>query len=167
MLDFAASDLSSSPERLLAQFKQYDFSNLTQDQLRAVRSTVFGIPSQAHMIAICLRQIDEFANQLRRYPLWSGELATKGKSFRSIIRSSKNRELRNFLEHSAEYIAGKGRNQQLVVDRNEDWPGILVIDGKVERITIFGLTYDTKPAILAAIELVKALPSSPRAAGIL
>ena len=162
ILDGVASNLSQAPDRVIAQFQEYDFSNLTREQLSAVRSSVFQIPTDAHMIGISLRQIDEYAKQLSNYPLWSDEVAAKGNVFRSAYGSSKLRDMRNVLEHGAEYLAGKGDKPHLVVDPGGDWPGVLMINRKVERITVFGVEYDVKPVILAAIEFVKALPSVQR-----
>ena len=65
------------------------------------------------MIAICLRQIDEYARELEACSLWSGALAETGSAFLKLVASEDLRNLRDVVEHSAEYIAGKGREPKL------------------------------------------------------
>jgi hypothetical protein len=111
------------------------------------------------MIAISLRQIDEYARKLEACPLWSGAIAETGSAFRKLVASEELRNLRDVVEHSAEYIAGKGRKPELVQDPDADWPSAQIINGKITRIAIFGRSYDVQTTILAAIEFVKALPT--------
>jgi len=157
ILDESAHALSSNDISKL--FREYDFSNLTPDQFRQVRSSVFSLPADAHMVAISLRQIDEYARELEGSSLWSGGIAHAGTTFRSLLASEEARNLRDVVEHGAEYVAGRGRRPELVQDPDADWPSVLIIDGKVIRITVFGLSYEVKPLILAAIEFVRVLPS--------
>jgi len=158
ILDESARALSMSLDELMRLFREYDFSNLTPNQFRDVRSSVFSAPADAHMLAISLRQIDEYARELEGSSLWSGGIARTGAAFRSLFASEEARNLRDVVEHSAEYIAGKGRKPDLVQDPDADWPSVLIINGKVVRITVFGCSYEVRPLILAAIEFVKALP---------
>lgn len=157
--DESARSLSKFPDEIMRLFREYDFSNLTPDQFRKVRSSIFAAPGDAHMIAICLRQIDEYARELEACPLWSGAIAETGLAFRKLVASEELRNLRDVVEHSAEYIAGKGRKPGPVQDPDADWPSAQIINGKVTRIAIFGRSYDVRTTILAAIEFVKALPT--------
>ena len=159
ILDESAKSLSTNPNDILRKYKEYDFSNLTPDQFRQVRSSIFAGPAQAHMIAICLRQIDEYIRELKACPIWSGVIAEKGLAFRAIMKSQELRNLRDVVEHSAEYIAGRGRMPKLIQDPEQDWPDVLIIDGRINKITIFGCSYVVRHAISAAIEFVMALPS--------
>jgi hypothetical protein len=159
ILDESAKSLSESPYEIMRLYREYDFSNLTPDQLRKVRSSIFAAPSDAHMIAICLRQIDKYARELEACPTWSGSIAETGSAFRKLMASKELRNLRDVVEHSAEYIAGKGRKLELVQDPDADWPSAQIINRKVTHIAIFGRHYDVQTTILAAIEFVKALPT--------
>ena len=159
ILDESAMSLSKLPHEIMRLSREYDFSNLTPDQIRHLRSLFFAIPADAHMIALCLRQIDEYARELEACPLWSGAIAEKGSAFREIMTSQELRNLRDIVEHSAEYIAGKGRKPELVQDPDKDWPSTLIVNEKVTRIGIFGRDYNVQTVILAAIEFFKALPA--------
>ena len=61
------------------------------------------------MVAISLRQIDEYARELERSSLWSGAIADSGTAFRSLLASEEARNLRDVVEHGAEYVAGRAR----------------------------------------------------------
>jgi len=159
ILDESAMSLSKLPLEIMRLSREYNFSNLTPDQIRNLRSSIFAIPADAHMVALCLRQIDEYARELKACPLWSGVIAEKGSAFRDIMSSQELRNLRDVVEHSAEYIAGKGRKPELVQVPDKDWPSTLIVNGKVTRIGIFGRDYNVQTAILAAIEFFRALPA--------
>jgi len=156
ILDESARALSSND--ITKRFREYDFSSLTPDQFRQVRSSVFSVPADAHMVAISLRQIDEYARELESSSLWSGAIAHAGTAFRTLLASEEARNLRDVVEHGAEYVAGRGRKPELVQDPDADWPSVLIIDGKVTRIAVFGRSYEVKPLILAAIQFVRVLP---------
>jgi hypothetical protein len=97
ILDECVADLAKTPDHLRAQFERYDFNNLTKDQLNEVRSRVFKIPTNAHLIAISLRQLDEHARELERFPIWSGEIAKYGNQFRMLVTSTEIRDLRDVI----------------------------------------------------------------------
>jgi hypothetical protein len=164
MLDTSASSLSKDPDRFDKLAREYDFSNLTRDQLREVRSAVYELSIDAHMIAICLRQIDEHAQQLKRSSLWSRAIARAGETFSKIMRSEELIDLRDVMEHSAHYVVGDGKKPALVLDPDQDWPSVLGLNGKVARISVFGRSYEVQEAIRASIAFVKTLPPTDKLA---
>lgn len=125
------------------------------------RSAVFGTAVNAHMIAICLRQIDAHAKHLQsKAPsFWRGSVAQKGSQFIARFGSAEIRDMRNVLEHGAQYIVGDGDKPELITDPEADWPSVLAVNGRVERIAVFGRTYEVKDIILAAIDFANALIS--------
>ena len=137
--------------------KRIDFNNLSADQLREVRWAVLSAPTSAHTVAICLRQLDEYARELQNSAIWTREIAAKGIYFRDLVASEEIRNLRDVVEHSVEYLAGGGRKPTLIHDPEADWPSVQVIDGKATVITVFGRAYQVKPTILAAIAFARAL----------
>lgn len=158
ILDESCASLAKHPESLTQKLRTYDPHDLTTSQFREIRSIVFAIPADAHLVAICLRQIDEHARELAKYPIWTGDVATKGAAFRSLIASEELRDLRDVIEHGAEYIAGKGRKPELVQEPNNDWPSGQMLDNKIVRISVFGRGYNVSSAIYAAIQLAMVLP---------
>ena len=165
ILDLSAEAVGQNAERMIALFHELNFGELTKEELRKVRTEVFAGPLNAHMIAVCLRQIDGFARRLKSSSIWSGAVAKKGENFLAIFGSEELKDMRDVLEHAADYVVGKGRKPQLLVDPDQDWPSVLGLNKRVERITVFGKSYEVKTAILAAIELSKLLPSIAPAGG--
>ena len=64
------------------------------------------------MIAVCLRQVDGYARRLKNYSIWSGTVAKKGENFLSIFKSEELKDMRDALEHAADYVAGHGDKPQ-------------------------------------------------------
>jgi len=108
---------------------------------------------EQYLIPIILRQIDDHIRVLKSE--WSGELAVKGKQFRKMFRDSEVRELRNTLEHSADYLVGKGRTPSLML-KNEPDPSIRTDSDsrEVVSVTLFGRQYVVKDLMSAALDLV-------------
>jgi hypothetical protein len=158
VLDAIAQAVGEFAPNLLKLHKEMNWSDLNQDQQRQLSSVIFAAPADAHMIAICLRQINEFVEQLKQSSLWTGAVKEKGRLFQRLFTAEEIIDLRDVLEHGAEYIAGKGSKPHLVEDLDGDWPGVLCINGRPIRITVFGRSYEIKPVVLAAIELAKVLP---------
>lgn len=131
---------------------------MTPAQLLQARDLAFGTPADAHMIAISLRQIDDFAKALISSELWRGDVAQKGDNYRGLVNSTEVRDLRDVLEHSAAYVVGKGSKPELVVDPDGDYPSVLMLNSRVVRITVFGRSYDITAVVLAGIEFATALP---------
>lgn len=165
ILDENTQSLSKAIPNMLEMVKKFDFSNLTPEQLREVRSGVFVFPTAAHMIAISLRQIDEHARELRRSDLWTGDVARKGSEFRRILRSEDIRDLRDVVEHGAQYLAGKGWKPHLVQDPNQDWPSSLIVGGRIVRIGVLGRAYEVREVIVAALQFAGALGQTARGSG--
>jgi len=160
VLDDAAMKLADSPTTILHRAKKWDFSNLSQQQFNEVKSLIFSIPAQAHMVAISLRQIFIYSKRLQNTKYWTGSIAKKGAEFQKQYNSEKTQDLRDVLEHSADYIVGKGRKPKLVKDLDSDWPTLKCLNGKMMPIGLFGIEYELAPIITSAIEFTKLLPSS-------
>ena len=159
MLDESLRSLSSRTERMSSILPQISNQPLTAAQLAEVRSFAFGAPGDAHLVGVCLRQLDEFTGSLVASDIWRGEVARKGKMFRDLVASTEVRDFRDVLEHSAKYIVGKGSKPELIVDPDGDYPSVLMLNGQAVGFAVFGRSYDIKNVVLAAIEFVKSLPS--------
>lgn len=156
----SANDLSDSPKQWIELIHSLDLSNLTRQQRGELRSSFYQTPADAHVIAICLRQIDQHIKALMKSQLWRGELAKRGQNFRSIFGSNEIKDLRDVIEHSAEYLAGGGDKPKLVQDPDQDWPAISIAEGQALDVTLFGRRYHLQPAIDAAFEFAKELPKN-------
>jgi hypothetical protein len=157
MLDESLRTLSQRAERFASVAPQLG-KKLSPVQVMEARALAFGAPADAHMIVISLRQLDEFARALVASNLWCGDVAQKGNDFRKLVNSTKVRDLRDVLEHGADYILGKGNKPELMLDPDGDYPSVLMSNGKVVRITVFGRSYDITNVVLAGIDLAKVLP---------
>lgn len=161
ILHESAYDLSHGGDRMTELTEKHGTSNLTREQVGEFRSALFQFPTNAHMIAISLRQVNEHVTELSSSALWQGELAKRGKEFQSIFRSDDIRDLRDVLEHGAKYLAGKkGRKLNLIKDSSGDWPSFTALNNKLVNIGVFGRNYHVEPAITAAFEFADALPKS-------
>lgn len=120
-------------------------------------STVVTMRSDAHLVPLSLRHIDEHLRQLKGSSLWTDQVAALATEFWQEYNSEEIRNLRNLLEHSAEYVAGRGTKRELVEDPDDSWPGMLATDNRLVRITLFGRTYAVRSVITAAIALGKEL----------
>src|SRR4051794_1809945 len=108
VLDSTAKSVGEFGPSLMGLVKKMDLAAPTSDQQRELVAHVFAAPADAHMIAICLRQINEFVEQLKQTRLWQGTVKEKGRLFQKHFAAEEIINLRDVLEHSAEYIAGKG-----------------------------------------------------------
>ncbi len=160
ILDKSANELSRSPEKWIELIHSLDLSHLTRQQVKVLRSALYQTPADAHVIAICLRQIDQHIKALMKSQLWRGELAKRGQNFRSIFGSNEIVDLRDVIEHSADYLTGSGRKPELFQDPDQDWPAVSIAEGQALDVTLFGRRYNMLPSITAATELAKALPKS-------
>ena len=90
--------------------------------------------------------------------VWKDDVAWRGKEFRRLVSSQDIRHLRNVLEHAAEYLAGHGKYPEMVVSIDDDWPGFLGVNGRVQKIHVFGRQYEVEAVISAAFRLADVLP---------
>lgn len=107
-----------------------------------------------HMLAVALRQIDRHLELLA--PEWEGDLAKRGTHFRNLYASSEMKDLRDVLEHSADYVADRGRKPQLKQSEHAGY-GVTAVNGKIEGIHVFGKTHDVFPVVAAAVDLLPVL----------
>ncbi len=107
-----------------------------------------------HTLAIALRQIDRHVQLLT--PEWSGELASRGAKFRTLFASSEMQDFRDVLEHSADYVADRGRKPELKQSEQAGY-SVLGVDKRISGISVFGKTYDVLPVIAAALDLMPLL----------
>jgi hypothetical protein len=107
-----------------------------------------------------VRQIDEHARELQKSRLRAGDIARAGTRLRDLTAYEDLRDLRDVVEDAAECIAGRGRKPDLVLDPDQDWPSAVIVNDRVASISVFGRTYEIRPAIFAAIAFVKTLPQT-------
>lgn len=106
------------------------------------------------LIPLILRQIDDHIRVLKSG--WSGELAVKGKQYRKMFRGSEIRDLRNVLEHLADFLIGRG-NEPNLMRKDEPDPSVQTKDGEVISMTLFGKRYMVRDLINAALDLIDPL----------
>ena len=70
----------------------------------------------AHLLAIGLRQIEEHLQYLKKLGFRTPKIAQAAKQFFAAYKTADLKDLRDLLEHQAQYIAGKARKPHLVVD---------------------------------------------------
>jgi hypothetical protein len=104
ILDETAKAVGEFGPNLLRLGEEMDFSHLNQDQFRQLRSVIFGVPADVHMVAICLRQVNEYVEQFKQSRLWTAAIKEKGRLFQKLFAAKDIIDLRDVLEHSAEYV---------------------------------------------------------------
>ena len=114
-----------------------------------------------HMVTISFGQLEEHTKHLAKTSLWHGDVARKGESFRSEVSRFGIGDLRDVLEHSADYIVGCGWKPHLAPDRSADFPGYGGAKGRLDMIEVFGRKYQIQDAMRAAREFAATLPNAP------
>ncbi|PYN91628.1 MAG: hypothetical protein DMD89_30275 [Candidatus Rokuibacteriota bacterium] len=72
--------------------------------------------TDAHLLAIGIRQIEEHFQHLKKVGFRTPEIAQAAKQFFAACKTADVKNLRDLLEHQAQYIAGKPQKPHLVVD---------------------------------------------------
>ena len=114
---------------------------------------------EAHVLAICLRQIQEHLEQLRRLKhggFRTPRIARATERFFRAYNTADLKNLRDLLEHQADYVAGKGDKRHLVVDLKESVSFGNDASGKV-WVSIFGRQCRVDPIVQAVAALEVAL----------
>jgi len=108
----------------------------------------------AYLIAVALRRIEDHVRLLRSR--WSGDFARYGTEFMRVFEECGIKDLRDLLEHSADYVAKCGRRLDLVLDAERGPAFELDSSGTgVRTIRTFGREFLVEPAIGAALALEK------------
>jgi hypothetical protein len=120
------------------------------------------LQADAFFVASALYQIDALLGKLSSQPVWKGELASAGNTFRKLYQENRLRDLRNFIAHADEHIAlGK-------LDIAEDfeqgvgmkiWGGTKRFPGAVDTIYVFGAEFKVMETVWAAYEVLEHLPN--------
>jgi hypothetical protein len=129
------------------------------ERMASLKPLVMSGTIASHMVTIALRQIQEQLVYLEKTPVWQGEVEKLAKVFLDAVNQQELRDLRNVLEHEAEYMAGDGVKPSLVVHRGYDWPEVTCADGDLISVSVFGRTYYVHTAIIAARDFVASLPN--------
>ena len=113
--------------------------------------------TDAHLLAIGIRQIEEHLQYLKKLGFRTPEIAQAAKQFFAAYKTADLKDLRNLLEHQAQYIAGEGRKPHLVVDLKQsvsfgsDAPG----EEQSLWVSVFGWKCRVDPIVraVAAVEV--------------
>src|SRR5437588_1077404 len=115
--------------------------------------------SDPHLLAIGIRQIEKHLQCLKKVGFRTPKIEQAAKQFLAACKTADVKNLRNLLEHQAEYIAGEARKRHLVVDLKQsvsfgsDAPGM-------ERsvwVSVFGKKCRVDPIVRAVAALEGAL----------
>ncbi len=147
-----ASQVTEEGEEVLEIARDADGDFNPKQLAKILRVAVTNV----HLIAIALRQVDRHLEYLA--PEWSGELAKQAVEFRDLYASSDMKDLRDVLEHSADYVADQGRNPELK-EHEQPGYGLLAQNQQISGVFVFGRTYDVSPVIAAARDLLPLLPA--------
>jgi hypothetical protein len=117
--------------------------------------------SDAHLLAIGLRQIEQHLRRLKRMRTGfrTPHIAQAAKQFLVAYNTGDVNNLRHLLEHQAEYIVGGGKYRRLVVDLHES---IAFGSDSTEPeesvwVSVFGRKFRVDPIVRAAAALEVAL----------
>jgi hypothetical protein len=108
-------------QRITTRLSVTDVSQLVEPILAIAKDEGFGYEwlADAHDLAIGIRQIDEHLQHLKnlkRAGFRTPQIKQAAKQFFSAYKSADVKNLRDLLEHQAEYIVGRGDKRHLVVD---------------------------------------------------
>ena len=115
--------------------------------------------SDAHVLAIGLRQIQEHLERLGRLKgagFRTSQIAQAAEQFFRAYKTADVSNLRDLLEHQAEYIAGGGTKRRLIVDVTQSVSFGNDASGKV-WVSIFGRQCRVDPIVRAVAALEVAL----------
>jgi hypothetical protein len=133
--------------------------NWYSDFMRADRGSV----ALVHMVTISFQQIDRYSRYLQLTSIWREDVARAGNSFREELRHAGIRDLRNVLEHSADYSVGRGDRPELAPDPTNNFANHAARDGRLIELGAFGRWYRVEDAMRAAREFAATLPDAPLA----
>jgi hypothetical protein len=127
--------------------------------------------TEAHLLAIGIRQIEKHLQYLKTVGFRTPEIKRAAKQFFTVCKTADVKNLRDLLEHQAEYIAGKGKKPHLVVDLKQslsfgsDAPeNEQPRDGTIALVwvSVFGRKFRVDQIVGAASALVVALSEVSR-----
>ena len=72
--------------------------------------------SDAHLLVIGCRQVDRHLKFLQKLGFRTSRMEQAAKGFLGAYNTTDLKDLRDLLEHQADYIAGQGRNSKLAID---------------------------------------------------
>ena len=157
ILDVVAHRLvTEGPERFDEFRTSGSLQDLDRTEFLKLTQAVYGLRVDAHMVVLSLRHIDEHLCQLKESSVLSGSEIAAAEEFWRHFNSEEIRDMRNLLEHSALYLAGRGRKMKLVKEP-DDWPGLLASNGKLEKLFVFGNTYVVRTVIESAVAVARAV----------
>ena len=115
--------------------------------------------TDAHLLAIGIRQIEEHFQHLKKVGFRTPEIAQAAKQFFAACKTADVKNLRDLLEHQAEYIAGKTRKQRLVVDLKQSVSFGSDAPGKEQSVcvSVFGKKCHVDSILRAVVALEAAL----------
>lgn len=114
--------------------------------------------SNAHLLAIGIRQIEQHLRRLKSAGFRTPQIRQAAKQFFNAYKSADVKNLRDLLEHQADYIAGKGEKPRLVVDLKQSVSFGSDSTGSEELVWVyvFGRECRVDP-IVRAIEALEAV----------
>jgi hypothetical protein len=113
----------------------------------------------AHLLVIGVRQIEEHLQYLKQVGFRTPQIKLTAKQFFAACRTADIKNLRDVLEHQAQYIAGKPKKPHLVVDPKQlvsfgdDAPG----KEQAVWVSVFGKKCRIDPVVRAVAALEGAL----------
>ena len=115
--------------------------------------------TDAHLLAIGIRQIEVHLQYLKKVGFSTPEIAQAAKQFFAACKTADLKNLRDLLEHQAEYIAGKGRKPHLVVDLKQSVSFESDAPGKEQSlwVSVFGWKCQVDSIVRAVAALEVAL----------
>src|SRR5207249_6823048 len=118
--------------RLSATHLTQQMGALQQDQHAAQ-----GWLSDAHLLVIGCRQVDRHLTFLEKLGFRTSRMEQAAQLFFGAYNTTDLRDLRDLLEHQADYIAGKGRNPKLAIDLTLPVVFTAEADGPERRVSVF------------------------------
>ncbi len=115
--------------------------------------------SYAHLLAIGMRQIERHLQFLKDVGFRNPAIADAATKFFDACNTAVVRDLRDLLEHQADYIAGEGRKPHLVVDLRQpvSFGGDSTGSEELVWVSVFGRQYRVDPIVRAVEALEGAL----------
>ena len=164
VLDVVAYRLATiQTEQIPAILEREDAMEIGGEGFKQLRRAIFGVKADAHMLVLSLRQINEHLRELRAVAsLWTDEVTRAVDEFHRHYGTEALRDMRDMLEHSAEYVAGKGRKPNRIVDPGASWPGIGSVDGQISTLQLFGNDYQLTEVIGSALLAWKSVVAEHR-----
>lgn len=116
--------------------------------------------TDAHLLAIGLRQIAEHLQYLKKVGFRTPEIRRAAKQFFAAYETADLKDLRDLLEHQAQYIAGKARKPHLVVDLKQSVS--FGNDGQGEEQSLWVSVFGWKCGVDSVVRAVAALEGALR-----